>query len=292
MWGALGESLALVNDGMVVPDALEAFGQALTLDKSDPRARFYLGLARGQLGKYAEAVSIWRDLEKDSPADAPWLPVLKQHITEFARQGGFDAASIKPVPPATEGSKTASGMADFHATPLASSSATMSSPWEVRSGEAAAAVMAAPPAERDKSVRSMVDGLAAHLEQTPNDLEGWLRLARSYRMLGEFDKAIDAAKRAVALKPHEVGPILALAEAQLAASKSDQLSADFIATMKDVLAVEPANGEALYYVGAAEAQVGHTDKARQLWSRLLNTLPQDSIQRQTLINQIDALPKS
>jgi cytochrome c-type biogenesis protein CcmH len=137
----------------------------------------------------------------------------------------------------------------------------------------------------------MVDSLAARLEQSPKDLEGWLRLARSYRELGEFDKAVAAARRAVALKPREVEPKLALAEAQLAATKDDRLSTDFIATMKEVLAIEPANAEAMYYVGAAEAQAGHTDSARKLWSRLLETLPTDSPNRPELVKQIGALPK-
>ena len=290
MLASLAELIVLVNDGSVVPEAREAFLQALTLDHTDPRARFYLGLAKAQLGKYAEAVSIWRDLEKDSPAEAPWLPMLKEHIAEFARQGGFDPVSIKPVPPAPAGPKTAGGPNPHgEAEPP---TATTAEGAGMPSGDAAAAVMAAPPEERDKIIRSMVETLAARLEQSPDDLEGWMRLARSYKTLGDLDKAKTAAQRAVRLKPREVEPKLALAEIQLAAAKGGQLPGDFIATMKDVLALEPGNAEAMYYVGAAEAQAGRPDGARQLWSKLLELLPPDSPNRPELVKQLGALPKN
>ena len=38
----------------------------------------------------------------------------------------------------------------------------------------------------------MVAGLAARLEEEPGDLDGWLRLIRSYRVLGDHDKAAAA----------------------------------------------------------------------------------------------------
>ncbi len=38
-------------------------------------------------------------------------------------------------------------------------------------------------------IRGMVEGLAAKLEQNPNQLEGWLRLIRSYVVLKDIDKA-------------------------------------------------------------------------------------------------------
>ena len=63
--------------------------------------------------------------------------------------------------------------------------------------------------DRSAFIRSMVEGLAARLEENPDDPEGWLRLARSYQVLGE--KA--AAQRAIA-------------QGQLAASKLPADSAE------------------------------------------------------------------
>src|SRR3546814_20088179 len=45
------------------------------------------------------------------------------------------------------------------------------------------------PEERQAFIRTMVDQLAARLEAEPADPDGWLRLARSYLVLVEADKA-------------------------------------------------------------------------------------------------------
>ncbi len=199
MLSSMAEAMVLGNDGSVVPEARQTFQQALTLDKDDPRARFYLGLAKAQIGKFAEAVSIWRDLEKGSPQGAPWLGMLKEHIEQYAKLGGFDPASIDPVPPVPAGVASAKG-------PNPHAAATNDGPPAAAlpgmpSGEAAAAVMAQSPEEREQTIRSMVAGLAARLEQSPDDRDGWLRLSRAYEVLGEPDKAREAANRAAKAKP-------------------------------------------------------------------------------------------
>lgn len=51
------------------------------------------------------------------------------------------------------------------------------------------------PEDRQAMIRTMVEGLAARLEDNPDDLEGWKRLARSWRVLGEVEKAEEAEKR-------------------------------------------------------------------------------------------------
>ena len=48
-------------------------------------------------------------------------------------------------------------------------------------------------------VRDMIDGLAAKLENSPNDRPGWELLARSYAFVGDMPRARDAAERALAL---------------------------------------------------------------------------------------------
>lgn len=279
MLASLGEAITLQNNGEVIEDARRAFQQAMTLDNADPRARFYLGLAKAQAGRFAEAVSIWRDLEKDSPSDAPWLPMLKEHIATYARQGGFDPASIKPVPPAPEGTKTADG-----ANPHTGAAGGLPE------SKQAAAVMAQAPEDRAKTIKGMVEGLAARLQQNPDDVEGWQRLARSYQALNDLGHAREAAERAVKLRPKAVEPKLTLAEIQLAAAKTNRLPADFVETMRAVMAIEPNNDRAMYYVGAAEAQDGHPDQARKIWSRLLEILPPDSPHRPELVKQLAELP--
>ncbi|MDE2264378.1 MAG: c-type cytochrome biogenesis protein CcmI [Alphaproteobacteria bacterium] len=99
MWSHLGEAIVAANSGTVVPDALSAFTHALGIDAKEPRARYYLGLAAAQAHELKTAIAIWRDLEMDSTADAPWLPLLRQRITAYAKAGGFDPATVPPEPP-------------------------------------------------------------------------------------------------------------------------------------------------------------------------------------------------
>jgi cytochrome c-type biogenesis protein CcmH len=51
-------------------------------------------------------------------------------------------------------------------------------------------------AQQDQMIRGMVARLAAKLQQDGSDVDGWLRLLRSYMVLGEADKARAAAAEA------------------------------------------------------------------------------------------------
>ena len=52
------------------------------------------------------------------------------------------------------------------------------------------------PAERDEFINKMVEGLAARLKENGNDLEGWMRLVRSYMVLGRREDAVTALSTA------------------------------------------------------------------------------------------------
>lgn len=97
-WSELGESIVMAN-GQVEPQALAAFTNAISMDPKDARARFYIGMAEAQIGDLKQAVAIWRDLEKGADPDAKWLPMVRQHIVAFSKQGGFDPQSITPAAP-------------------------------------------------------------------------------------------------------------------------------------------------------------------------------------------------
>ncbi|WP_460449455.1 c-type cytochrome biogenesis protein CcmI [Alsobacter sp. SYSU BS001988] len=70
------------------------------------------------------------------------------------------------------------------------------SPPDQPSGAAADAIASMPAGERQDAIRSMVAGLDARLAANGADVEGWLRLVRSYMVLGEPAKARDALARA------------------------------------------------------------------------------------------------
>jgi cytochrome c-type biogenesis protein CcmH len=54
-------------------------------------------------------------------------------------------------------------------------------------------------ADRAEFIRSMVSRLAGRLEDEPEDLDGWMRLANAYTVLQEQDRAIEAYRKAEAL---------------------------------------------------------------------------------------------
>ena len=67
---------------------------------------------------------------------------------------------------------------------------------------AVAAVKAMPAAERDAAIRNMVAGLDRRLAAKGGSVDDWLRLVRSYSVLGERDRAVQALDRArMALSP-------------------------------------------------------------------------------------------
>lgn len=270
-WSALGEALVLANDGTVVAEAFQAFSHALSVDLNDSRARFYQGLAKMQGGDLRSAVAIWRDLEKDGPADAAWMPMVKEHIATYARQGGFDPTDVSPVHPQPDNAvpPVARTQPDAESGPMAGKS----------------------PEEQQQFIRSMVANLAARMETTPDDLDGWLRLGRAYRVLGQTDKAKQALRRAVALRPTDISLKLGLAEVQLDEIKDGPFPADFVENMRSVLTLDPDNPDALYYVGEAEHQAGKIDKARSLWRKALQMLPPDSKEREGIQKNLDALGK-
>ncbi len=58
--------------------------------------------------------------------------------------------------------------------------------------------------QRTEMIRGMVQRLADRLHTDGNDVDGWLRLVRAYVVLGDRDKAKDAAadaRRALAAVP-------------------------------------------------------------------------------------------
>jgi cytochrome c-type biogenesis protein CcmH len=178
-WSALGETFVMANEGSVVPEAQTAFFKALHFDRHDPRARFYLGLAEAEKGDPRHAVAIWKDLAKDSPADAPWMNMVNNHIALLSKEGGFDPDTVSPAPP------------------------TLSVAPPMPDTPEAEAIMDMKPEQQQAMIRSMVNRLAAKMEKNPDDRDGWLRLAKAYRVLGETDKADAAEAKATQLAPKE-----------------------------------------------------------------------------------------
>jgi cytochrome c-type biogenesis protein CcmH len=165
-YGAIGEMLTMGAGGQVTPDARDAFNNALKLNPKDPRARFYTALGDAQIGKFDQALSELKALKDQSPADAPWIAIVDTQMQQVA--------TAKSKAGDTPGNPTASDV------------------------QAAAGMDAE---DRMAMIRTMVDGLDERLKTQPNNIEGWIRLVKSYGVLNEPAKAEDALKRALAAFP-------------------------------------------------------------------------------------------
>jgi cytochrome c-type biogenesis protein CcmH len=139
-----------------------------------------------------------------------------------------------------------------------------------------AAIAALPPEQREAAIRSMVDSLAARLEQQPDDLAGWRRLANARRVLGELDAARKAAARAASLAPDDADVLAEYAELLLPPSAEHALPAELVDVLRRIVALRPDHVQSLFFLGFAAARERRIDEAAGYWNRLLAILPADS----------------
>jgi cytochrome c-type biogenesis protein CcmH len=270
---ALGEALVMASDGIVGPEARAAFDQALALDAADARARFYGGLAMLQRGERQGALDTWIGVIEDAPADAPWLPDLRQRTAALAEDLGLDPERTLPA------SRAGGGVA-------AAGARTTNGPTD----QQMRAVEAMPEEERQAMIRGMVDGLAARLEQQPDDVQGWRMLGRSFAALGETARSAEAYRQVASRLPDDVTAQVEYAEALLAQQNMDQPpSPESVAQLQKVLALDADNPLALFHLGRAAATRGDAADAVRLWKRLLTQLPADAPARAELERLLEGL---
>lgn len=140
-------------------------------------------------------------------------------------------------------------------------------------------------------IRGMVDRLAARLQEQPDDLAGWQRLAQARSVLGETEAAIAAHRQIVRLAPQSVEALLGLARVLFPpeASGSGPIPAEVTELMGRVLVLDPNQPEALWFAGLTAAQQGDKAVALAHWRRLLALLPPDAPPRAQLQREIDRL---
>jgi len=263
VFAGYGEMLVLAADGIVSPAARDAFASALAADPKNDVARYYLALADSQTGEVKRAIDAWLALAADVPDASPMREAIARGIAEAAKTGGIAAP------------------------PLPKGSAPQPGPDEQQID--AAAQM--PEAARKEMIGGMVAQLAARLQAQPDDVESWLRLGRSYAVLGENDKAVDAFEHAAKLKPGDVDIELQTFQAMIAGLQpNDALPPAAVALLRQIAAIVPDQPEVLWYLGVDAARGGHAEEARRNWTRLLGALPADGEDAKLVKSALAALP--
>jgi cytochrome c-type biogenesis protein CcmH len=265
----LGEALVLNAENTVTPAAVAAFEQTLKLEPRHPIARYYLGLGRLQAGADKEAFDQWLELAKESQPDAPWMRVLPGQLAELAKQLKIDLAAAWPQ-------QSSSG-------PIAGAKGPSAEQMQA-AGEMSAE-------DRQQFIRSMVERLADRLKDNPNDLDGWQRLARAYRVLGDNDKAGEAEKRIAELqggaRPMPApgtsapppGPTQEQmqAAAQMPTEDRSQMIRGMVERLAEKLRDNPNDFEGWTRLGRSYFVLGERGKAVEAYAKAASLKPEDPI---------------
>ncbi len=118
--------------------------------------------------------------------------------------------------------------------------------------------------------------LAKRLETSPDELEGWRLLARSYKTLERFDDAAKAYRRAIALVKGEpkISAVLSAAYGEVLVMAADgMVTPKARAAFTQAVAKDAANPMARYYLGLALYQQGNTSAALVIWIELARAAP-------------------
>ena len=249
---AYAEAMTLAN-GNKVPKGAEIIFAQVVRDVNDPRAMYYLALARAQRQDFDGALEDWAALAKASDPNAPWMALVRRDIANMTRYLKRDLTLYLPdatdaeiafasgteALPESDIGKLRQGLVDnpkdyrgWIALAEAESKAGrlkmaadaldegrahfQSAPYVLeqfaeaerafgldlvpraqRGPDAADIAAASTMSEEDRAamIEGMVAGLAAKLEDAPDDPDGWVMLIRSYRTLGDEDKANQALSK-------------------------------------------------------------------------------------------------
>jgi cytochrome c-type biogenesis protein CcmH len=187
---SLGEALVKAANGQVTAEAKTVLADVLTLDPKDPGARYFMALAKAQAGDKVSAVNDWIALLNDTDANDSWTVDVMEAATQLGQEIGVDVSSQLRRPHRV---KTDNILKQPRERDAQVSRKLEEGPAaeDMRNADAMA------PADRMAMIRGMVEGLASRLDQSPRDVEGWIKLIRSRTVLGETEAAKEALDRAL-----------------------------------------------------------------------------------------------
>lgn len=162
-----GEALVAADEGQVSEQARKRFEQALALEPSMAKPQYYLARRDELAGDLPGAIRRLEALVRQGPADAPWMQLVQSGLMRLKADSAPPEAGAAAPGQNAEASKPGAG-ADLQALPP----------------------------EQMAAIRGMVDGLDRRLAAKGGNVEEWVRLVRSYRVLRDRERALVALERA------------------------------------------------------------------------------------------------
>lgn len=261
--GPYGEALVLAAQGKVTEEAEVIFQRVVAIAPDDPRGNFFLAQADYQKSRFQASLDRLLPILARAKGDEPWLPGVLAMARGVAGELNQD---ISAEIAALEGQSGAGAPA----MPSASDLDQMSED------------------ERQEMIEGMVDRLAARLQENPDDLEGWRRLARAYQVLGRREAALAAYDSMIQAGAEEVSVLLAKAEA-VRAFNGGEPNDESAALMARVLELNPDQLEATWYSALAALRKGDKPAAKALFDRVLAGLDPQSPEYGKLAGEVARL---
>ncbi len=179
---SLGEALTIAAQGVITAEAKQHFEKSVKADQTAVKPRFFLAVAMGQENKFDEAIRAWELMLAKGPKNAAWYKPAQGELARIRKLAGQPAAPK-----------------------FASNAKSPKVGGPSKQDIANAASMSTE--DRTAMIAGMVANLEAKLEEDPSNIDGWLRIIRSYAVLGRKSDAATALTKAV--KQFETNPAAA-----------------------------------------------------------------------------------
>ncbi len=137
-----------------------------------------------------------------------------------------------------------------------------------------------------QQIDANVEKLAQRLKTNPNDVDGWVMLARSYNSMSRFGEATGAYAKATELKPTDADLWAEYAFAT-AMTNDQKIDGKAMELINQALKVDPDNAKALQLAGTAAFDNKDFNKAIEIWQRVLSRVPPESDVAQAITERIN-----
>ena len=257
----LAQAIVRKANGQVTSKAQILINQALSENSTDPGANFLNGLLQSQIGNEKKAFEIWTKLYRNTSTNDAWEKDLVINIRSAAKNLGISDKVLNNN--LKKKLKTNS--------PIANEILNLN--------------------EKDQKIRinQMVEQLASRLTKNKNDLDGWIKLYKSYKVLDYQDKAINALRTATKISPENLNLKQILLKELLPPEKEPIFSAEIEQLVNEILANEPKNINALFFRGLRAFKEGENKIAIENWTLLLDQIPPGSQMALELLKKINNL---